>query len=891
MPAALPGRGSIAARLLRLIFAAYFVVTLVVTAVQLGAEYRHTEQRVLSEIAALDRTFGPAISEAVWRFNQDVLRGLLAGVQEVPIVLGVKVVDAKGDVIGAVGEVRDREGRPLRMDGPGADDRPEGRSGLFSESVSRSFPVMYVDERGRRHAIGEWTVYSGQRVVVQQVQYGFLLIVAGAVIKTLALWFIFFQVVERWLGKPLRTLNDFVAGLTLERLGAQVAPPAGRGHNELQALATTINEMSAKLAQSVRENTTLQGRLGEESAGRQKAEESAQRSESLYRGIVEDAIEAILRVSLSGRMLGANPAAARLLGYGSVAELLSSSDNVRTQLYAHPEDRDALLATLHARGSVANMEVEMRRRDGRILWTSLSARLVRDLDGRPLHIQTFASDVTDRKRAEAELARHRAHLEELVQERTVELHQAKETAELASRAKSSFLANMSHELRSPLNAMLGFARLLSRDPELAPRARDDLGVVLRSGEHLFGLINQVLEMSKIESGQVAADPVGFDLHNLLEELTEIYAVTAQNKGLSLETQVAPGMPRHVRADAVKLRQVLVNLLSNAIKFTERGGVLLKAMSLGDGRVRFEIVDTGVGIAEKDLPRLEEPFVQAEAGRRSGEGAGLGLAICRGFSQMLGGELAIHSKLGVGTSVRFTLPLTMLDGPAPATAVMRSRVRGLAAGERAWRLLAVDDMEEGRRLLVRLLEPLGFEVREAADGEEALKTWREWRPHLIWMDMRMPGMDGMSATRRIRAEAERSWPVGPHPVIVALTASSFEEQRREILAAGCDDFLRKPFAEEALFEVLVRRLGVRFDVEAPAVVAPVDVWPRPDLPAALRDALQRALDELDVDGIEAAIEAIAPDHPAVAARLAPLARDFEYDRIAEWLHSGDSQPTT
>jgi signal transduction histidine kinase/DNA-binding response OmpR family regulator len=457
----------------------------------------------------------------------------------------------------------------------------------------------------------------------------------------------------------------------------------------------------------------------------------------------------------------------------------------------------------------------------------------------------------------------------------------------AHQAKSAFLANMSHELRSPLNAMLGFARLLSRDASLAPRAREDLGVVLRSGEHLYGLINQVLEISKIEAGHVSAVAVDFDLHALLEELAELYSVNAQAKGLTLQLSIAAGTPRHVSADVVKVRQVLGNLLSNAIKFTSEGGVTLAARALDADRVQFTVTDTGTGIAAEDLPRLGAPFVQADAGRRSAEGTGLGLAICRGFAHTMGGELTLDSTLGEGTRAIFTLPMPEVEAVQVEPAILPRRVRALAPDQPRLRILAVDDREEGRRLLSRLLAPMGFEVTEAGDGEQAVRAWRDGSPHLILMDMRMPVMDGLQATRLIKAEAHSRQVAAP--VIVALTASSFEEQRREILAAGCDDFLRKPFQEAALFEMLGRHLGVRFLQDEPDAVVDTPAAEPPtarSLPSDLRQALAQALGTLDVERIELVIDDIEAHDPAVAAVLRPMARDFAHARIARWLKESE-----
>jgi signal transduction histidine kinase len=287
-----------------------------------------------------------------------------------------------------------------------------------------------------------------------------------------------------------------------------------------------------------------------------------------------------------------------------------------------------------------------------------------------------------------------------------------EAQAMASRAKTTFLATMSHELRSPLNAMLGFTRLLARDERLHAGAREDLRTVLESGEHLYALINQVLDLSKIEAGRMELAQSDFDLPVLLDELRAMFAVAARQKNLTLSIDRAPDVPRGVRADVVKLRQVLINLLGNALKFTREGAVSLEvAVACADPcRLRFAVSDTGPGIAPEDLTRLGEAFVQAQAGQRALEGSGLGLAISRGFVELMGGALTIASRLGQGTTLAFTLPVQRAE--APSAAVPSRRVKGLACGQPRWRILVADDQPDGRQLLVRVLAPLGFEVKPA-----------------------------------------------------------------------------------------------------------------------------------------------------------------------------------
>jgi signal transduction histidine kinase/CheY-like chemotaxis protein len=522
----------------------------------------------------------------------------------------------------------------------------------------------------------------------------------------------------------------------------------------------------------------------------------------------------------------------------------------------------------------AHDELEVRVEERTLELSKANARLERE--------------IAERKRAEQESRQAREAAEK-----------AQRAAEAASRAKSIFLTNMSHELRTPLNAILGFSELMARDSNLTRKQQENLATIGRSGEHLLTLINDVLELSKIEAGRVELQPEAFDLHHMLLNLEEMFRLRAEQKGLALVFERSPSVPQYVRVDRGKLRQALINLLGNAVKFTHEGSIVLRVAQIGESanrrisksanqqiselqtcRLAFEVEDTGVGIAPDELDKAFDAFVQTSSGRQSKRGTGLGLPISHQYVQMMGGNMSVRSEPAEGSCFQFDVPVEVVDAAELEMAQPTHRAIGLEPGQQAadggpYRLLVVEDVEADRTLLVGLLRSLGFQVREATNGQQAIEIWEEWSPHLVFMDVRMPVLGGHEATRRIKATLQ-----GQETVIVALTASAFEEDRAAALTAGCDDFVRKPFREADILDVLARYLSVRFVYEEPergdregggalTLVGMDSEW--------LAD-LHRATLQGDSEWIERLIGQIQAQNPALAGELAALAHNFEHQEI-------------
>lgn len=414
-------------------------------------------------------------------------------------------------------------------------------------------------------------------------------------------------------------------------------------------------------------------------------------------------------------------------------------------------------------------------------------------------------------------------------QREEDLRAAQYTAEAANKAKTEYLSLINHELRTPLNAILGLAQIMQTNPDLQATIGDDLTTVVESGNHMLTLINEVLDLAKIEAGKAELAEKDFDLHLLLRTIHAMLQPKIDAKGLSFTVDVAPETPRFLRADEGKLRQVLINLLNNAVKFTNAGSVTLAVWSEAPGRLALRVTDTGAGIAPEQIGRLFKPFMQTDSARTQQEGTGLGLAISHSYVQLMGGDISVASTLGEGTSFQFDIRCQ--EASAPDAQAQARKVIGLAPGTPTFRILIVDDVYTNRLLLRRHLGPLGFELSEAVDGLEALAQWEAQQPDLIFLDIMLPKLDGGSVARIIRErEAERaaasaaSGAAGatarPHPtIIVAATASVLHHELVELTANGCDAVLSKPFARQELFDVLHAMLGIEFQYAVADSAAP------------------------------------------------------------------------
>ncbi len=499
--------------------------------------------------------------------------------------------------------------------------------------------------------------------------------------------------------------------------------------------------------------------------------------------------------------------------------------------------------------------------------------------------------LTRMEQMEAEILYNSAQLQEanrLLREANAQLVQAEADAEAANRAKSTFLSTMSHEIRTPMNAILGYAQLMLRDRDLGEDAKANLRIIGRSGEHLLNLINDILDMSRIEAGRVELKPATFNLPRLLDDLGAMFRLRAEAKALRFEMTMGGEPLSYIVADEGRIRQALINLVGNAIKFTARGQVglhvTLEQESADLLRLAARIEDTGSGISDEDQKKLFEPFSQAKGALNTQEGTGLGLAITHKYARLMGGDVTVSSRLGEGSVFRLEIPVERGNAGVAARRSAPRKVAGIRAGTPAPGILVVDDQADNRDWLMKLLTSVGFPVRDADNGETAIRNWREWHPRLILMDVHMPVMDGLEATRRIKAELR-----GKETVIVTLTASAMDADRRIAAEYGADDFLSKPCREDDLLSKIGTLLNVAYEyVEdnqgaSPEGSATLSAERLGRLPAALLEELRlavragkkRVLDKLILD--------VSGTGDTESARaLQTLADHYQYDALTRLL---------
>jgi PAS domain S-box-containing protein len=612
-----------------------------------------------------------------------------------------------------------------------------------------------------------------------------------------------------------------------------------------------------------------------------ESRERIRRSEERYRRLVNLSPYGIEEVDTEGRIHFANPALARIFGM-EVDEITGKTifDLVR----GDPEELRRYFHHLRAeRPAPTPYFGEYVMPSGELRFTQVDwDYVVNDAD----ELEGFAaliSDVTQRRRDEAAVREAKENAER---------HALR--AESANRSKSLFLANMTHEIRTPMNAILGYCQILQREPALPPHSREQVDIMYRSGEHLLELLNDILDMSKIEAGRAVLNPQPTDLIRLLRDMEEMFRPKAEKKGLAFRLDQTEVTIRRVTTDRSKFRQVLINLLGNAFKFTRRGSVTLRLQSGMDefGRVAVSaaVSDTGRGISPEELETVFDAFSQGGPHLEEPAGTGLGLAISREFVRLMGGDLVAEKGEDGGAVFRLHIEAEPAAGEETGESQKEidpeSRL-WLPPGAARPRVLVAEDRKTNRDILVRMLEGVGAEVHTARDGGEAVTAWERLRPELILMDLRMPVMDGLEATRRILEKA----PAGGAPVVVAVTASVFDEDRSAVLAAGCRELLPKPFRLGDILAMLRDVAG--WKLVSPAKPSDTGEHPGPavevpDLDSDTRRVLLGAIARADARKIDEIIGQLEKDAPSFAKHARELMDVYDYDGLTTLLNKEEAQ---
>lgn len=593
------------------------------------------------------------------------------------------------------------------------------------------------------------------------------------------------------------------------------------------------------------------------------------RSESDLKMIFETTPEALIIHDPNGRILDVNPAMLRIYFLSrEQATSMNFSDLCGKEIAAN-QKRDYLKRVMAGK-EISYETTGFRPQDS----SSFDIEII--LKKMKWHgwnvILANVRDITERKHIENELRR------------------AKETAESANQAKSMFLANMSHEIRTPMNAILGYSQLMQHDRKLTPQMTEYLNIINRSGEHLLALINDILEMSKIEAGRTALNEETFDFHGLIDDIEKMFRVRTSAKHLSFQIEYINEVPRFLMADEGKIRQVLINILGNAVKFTEEGGIAVRInnqnTSSGNSEInekfnlQIEIEDTGYGIAEDEFEKVFNHFEQTKSGRKMGMGTGLGMSISRQFARMMSGDITVRSQIGKGSVFNFTFK-ALIGKEEGLTKDFSSlpKVERLSPAQKECRILVVEDNDISRNVLVLILSRIGFIVRDACNGLEAVTLFKEWKPSLILMDVRMPKMNGFEATRAIRkSEGGETIP------IIIISASAMEDNRMEALNSGASGFLRKPFRENEVLEEIRRFTGVIYEREKPLpsndpeilhAITPEDLKSIPDEKFKF---LQENILIGDVRSFVDCLEEIHEVSPSVKSQMRNFMERYEYDAL-------------
>ena len=805
-----------------------------------------TVRKTLNEVAY---STAPGLAGSLWNFDLRQLQLLIDGLTQIPSISHAVVFDDNGVEI--------------------------ARSGLKIDHTHRQIEkrVVLVHQQAQEAAtVGELQIVVDLQPLTAAAIERLLPLLITLLIVVSVLGAVFFVLFKRLVTQHLMSIANYLSSLSFNKLQKPLTlPPTARLNNELGMVIESINDMRQQLLGSRLELEDYRQHL-ENLVSLRTIE--LQRQQAFTQAVLENTSDGIVACNEHGRLSLMNRASREIHGIGE-KDLPPEQWAEHYRLYR--ADGETPMATediplfraFHGE-TLHNEQMTIEQQpDGKRLIVLASGQALFDQGGAKIGAVISLHDVTEQKSIEAKLIK------------------AKDAAEAANRTKSMFLANMSHELRTPMNAILGFSELLRHSQGLSETERKNLAIIRKSGDHLLGLINDVLDLIKIETGHIQLESKPFDIGDIVLGLVDMMRGRAREMGLQLFMEQSPDFPRYIVGDEAKLRQILINLLSNAVKATEKGCITLRLGVKGDPAeiLVMEVEDTGVGIAPEEQEKIFDAFVQAGSPSKQ-KGTGLGLAITRQFVMLMGGTITLTSTLGKGSAFHVEVPFQPVrPEDLPADAPKRGEVVALAPGQPEFRILVVDDQFENRLLLTQLLERVGgFAIKQAENGSDAVEQFQNWHPQFIWMDQRMPVMSGVEATQRIRA-----LPGGDAVKIAAVTASSFKQDDDALMNAGFDDIVHKPYRPEQIFDCMANLLGAVF-VRATPIIAEAakqaandcSLQTLSELPATLRQSLADALIGLDEARISAIVTEIGQASPGLAAALEALVERYNYEPILDTL---------
>ncbi len=839
-------RSSIA---LRVIVALVGAVTLVLIFVG-SVVYQNYASQKLSELESkLDFTaeqFDASVKLAIWNIDKQQIQRLMESAMRDPEVFGIQIDTGENAYV----LVRDESWKAASTD-----------ARLLVDNDNLLVAERFLDIHG--YPLGTLKFYLTRQFLDQSLIETTRLFIIGIALLDVLLIFVLYLLLWLTVLRPLGLIESYAASVSSGRRKEALESTQSLS-GEFGQLRNSLDRMIDLLEERVQEISTANDRF--------------------WKMVANFPVPLAIYVPETGETLYLNRKFTEVLGY--TLEDIPKIEDWFQRAYPDPNYRQEVIDHWSEKLEQAQLANNVVEADVyRVIAKDGQTRMM-EIGGVPSgqQLMSILNDITERTRAEEEVKDYQDHLEELVELRTKELVVARDNAEMANRAKSVFLANMSHELRTPLNSVIGFSRMMAKAADLKEQQKKHLEIINRSGTHLLTLINDILEISKIEAGKIELNVAAMHLDNLVNEVVEMLRPRAQQSGISLTAEFdSESLANAVQGDIAKIRQVLLNLVSNAVKFTRKGGVTVKAKArkIGDTlQASFHVLDTGIGISREDQERIFEPFVQV-SGASTSTGTGLGLAISRQYLHLMESDLHISSVPGEGSDFSFTLrlPLAETDALVSSESAEKRETKKAQTSPEGIRTLIVDDVAEIRLLLRELLGPLGLQISEAEDGDQAQLLLRESVPELLLLDWRMPGVDGLELTRQVRERTDIQ-----QPTIIMLSAHAFEENRKEALAAGVDDFLSKPIEAEELYRCIEKHLGVdvgAFEDEdldtdkAKGAIESIDATEISSLPDDVRSAIVDALRELNPGKINEALSRIEAVSPALASKLRGYVDSLQY----------------